>query len=77
MTRSRLYGHCMATPAAEPNLDRERLKLALQSARLGEYDWDMVADVLHISPLTVMLVGIAVRLYLRLKQQPELHKDEQ
>ena len=39
----------MATPAAEPNLDRERLKLALQSARLGEYDWDMVADVLHIS----------------------------
>ena len=48
----------MATPAAEPNLDRERLKLALQSARLGEYDWDMVADVLHVSERMAEITGL-------------------
>lgn len=48
----------MAMPAAEPNLDRERLKLALQSARLGEYDWDMVADVLHVSERMAEITGL-------------------
>ena len=48
----------MATPAAEPNLDRERLELALQSARLGEYDWDMVADVLHVSERMAQITGL-------------------
>ena len=58
LTRTRLYGHAMATPAAEPNLDRERLQLALQSARLGEYDWDMVADVLHVSERMAEITGL-------------------
>lgn len=39
----------MAT-RAEQNLDRERLELALESARLGDYEWDMVRDVVRISP---------------------------
>lgn len=48
----------MATSAPEPNLDRERLDLALQSARLGEYDWDMVADVITISPRMSEITGL-------------------
>lgn len=48
----------MAPPAADTNLDRERLELALQSARLGEYDWDMVRDVVTISPRMSELTGL-------------------
>ncbi|KRB52333.1 HWE histidine kinase domain-containing protein [Phenylobacterium sp. Root700] len=48
----------MATPAAESNLDRERLELALQSARLGEYEWDMVRDVLHVSERMAEITGL-------------------
>lgn len=48
----------MATPAAEPNLDRERLELALQSARLGEYDWDLVTDILHVSERMAEITGL-------------------
>ena len=48
----------MATPAAEPNLDRERLELALQSARLGEYDWDMVRDIITISARMSEITGL-------------------
>lgn len=39
----------MVKPAAGPSLDQERLELALQSARLGDYEWDMVRDVVVIS----------------------------
>lgn len=48
----------MAPPAADTNLDRERLELALQSARLGEYDWDMVRDVVTISARMSELTGL-------------------
>ena len=48
----------MATPAAEPNLDRERLELALQSARLGEYDWDLITDILHVSERMAEITGL-------------------
>ena len=39
----------MVKPAAGRNLDHERLELALESARLGDYEWDMVDDVVRIS----------------------------
>ena len=39
----------MVKPAAGRNLDHERLELALESARLGDYEWDMVEDVVRIS----------------------------
>lgn len=48
----------MAPPAEETNLVRERLELALQSARLGEYDWDMVRDVITISARMSDLTGL-------------------
>ena len=46
--------------ADEPNLDRERLELALQSARLGEYEWDMVRDVFKVSPRMAEITGLPV-----------------
>ena len=48
----------MAKLGADIDLDRERLELALQSARLGEYDWDMVRDVVAISPRMAEITGL-------------------
>ncbi|MFN3512856.1 MAG: HWE histidine kinase domain-containing protein [Phenylobacterium sp.] len=48
----------MATPASDPNLDRERLELALQSARLGEYEWDLVRDVVRVSERMHRVTGL-------------------
>ncbi|UTP40029.1 PAS domain-containing protein [Phenylobacterium sp. LH3H17] len=48
----------MAKTASEPNLDRERLELALQSARLGEYEWDMVRDIFRISARMSAITGL-------------------
>ncbi|KQW73489.1 histidine kinase [Phenylobacterium sp. Root77] len=47
----------MVKPAAG-SLDHERLELALQSARLGDYEWDMVADVVRISPRMSEISGL-------------------
>ncbi|HEY9237081.1 MAG TPA: HWE histidine kinase domain-containing protein, partial [Phenylobacterium sp.] len=47
----------MAT-RAEQNLDRERLELALESARLGDYEWDMARDVVRISPRMSEITGL-------------------
>lgn len=48
----------MAPLAEEQNLDRERLELALQSARLGEFEWDIVRDVFCVSPRMAEIAGI-------------------
>ena len=48
----------MAKPGADTDLDRERLELALQSARLGEYEWDMVRDVVTISRRMSEITGL-------------------
>ena len=48
----------MAKTASEPNLDRERLELALQSARLGEYEWDMVRDIFRVSARMSAITGL-------------------
>lgn len=48
----------MVKPAAGPSLDHERLELALQSARLGDYEWDMVRDVVIISPRMSEISGL-------------------
>ncbi len=50
----------MAPNAEDRNLDRERLELALQSARLGEYEWDMVRDVFCVSPRMAEISGLPV-----------------
>lgn len=48
----------MATPAATPSLDRKRLEIALQSARLGEYEWDLVDDVVRVSERLAAITGL-------------------
>lgn len=48
----------MSPPADDRNLDKERLELALQSARLGEYEWDMVRDVFCVSPRMAEISGL-------------------
>ncbi len=47
----------MAT-RAEHNFDRERLELALESARLGDYEWDLVRDVVRVSPRMSEITGL-------------------
>jgi len=48
----------MVKPIADPSLDHERLELALQSARLGDYEWDMVKDVVRISERMSEITGL-------------------
>jgi PAS domain S-box-containing protein len=48
----------MVKPAAGRNLDHERLELALASARLGDYEWDMIQDVVRISPRMSEVSGL-------------------
>ncbi len=50
----------MVKPAAGRSLDHERLELALESARLGDYEWDMVADVVRISARMSEVSGLPV-----------------
>ncbi|CAN7568419.1 PAS domain-containing protein [Phenylobacterium sp. LjRoot164] len=50
----------MVKPAPGRNLDQERLELALESARLGDYEWDMVEDVVRISPRMSEVSGLPV-----------------
>jgi PAS domain S-box-containing protein len=50
----------MAPTAEQPNLDRERLELALQSARLGEYEWDMARDMFRVSDRMAAITGLPV-----------------
>jgi PAS domain S-box-containing protein len=50
----------MAKTADQPNLDHQRLELALQSARLGEYEWDMVRDVFKVSQRMADISGLPV-----------------
>jgi PAS domain S-box-containing protein len=50
----------MAKPGADIHPDHERLELALQSARLGEYDWDMARDVVSVSPRMSVITGLPV-----------------
>lgn len=50
----------MVKTAAGRNLDQERLELALESARLGDYEWDMIKDVVRISPRMSEVSGLPV-----------------
>ena len=50
----------MVKTAAGRNLDQERLELALESARLGDYEWDMIEDVVRISPRMSEVSGLPV-----------------
>lgn len=50
----------MAKAADDLNLDRERLELALQSARLGEYEWDIARDVFTVSARMAEITGLPV-----------------
>ena len=38
--------------------DRERLELALQIARLGEFEWDLDRDVFTISTRLAAITGL-------------------
>ena len=50
----------MVKTAAGRNQDQERLELALESARLGDYEWDMIEDVVRISPRMSEVSGLPV-----------------
>ncbi len=39
-------------------LDRERAELALQVARLGEFEWDLATDQLFISDRMQAILGV-------------------
>jgi PAS domain S-box-containing protein len=39
-------------------LDRKRLDLALETARLGEFEWDIVRNVLKVSTRTATITGL-------------------
>ena len=38
-------------------MHRERLELALDAAGLGYYEWDVVRDVVFVSPKAAQLTG--------------------
>jgi PAS domain S-box-containing protein len=40
-------------------LDRKRLDLALETARLGEFEWDIVRNVLKVSTRTATITGLS------------------
>ena len=48
----------MPDDAASLVLDRERLELALEAARLGEFEWDMVADLYRVGRRASAITGI-------------------
>lgn len=47
----------MTTTSADLLLDRQRLDLALKASGLGEYEWDMVGQVLRINARTAAITG--------------------
>ncbi len=49
-------GHTRSKPA---NLESERLALAIDAANLGEYEWDLKADVYRVSPRLSKISGVA------------------
>ncbi|MDO9249143.1 MAG: HWE histidine kinase domain-containing protein, partial [Phenylobacterium sp.] len=48
----------MSEKAAGLNLDRKRLDLALQAARLGEFEWDVVRGVFIVSDRMAAITGM-------------------
>ncbi len=48
----------MSAKATGLNLDRERLDLALQAARLGEFEWDLVRDRFIVSDRMSVITGL-------------------
>src|SRR5688572_17479530 len=39
--------------------DAERLRLALEAARLGDWSWDAATDIVTLSPRAAEILGIA------------------
>jgi PAS domain S-box-containing protein len=52
------YVAWMTQPPGERRLERERLALALQAAGLGEFEWDIAADVIHVSERMSTITGV-------------------
>jgi len=48
----------MTNDAERRARDRERLSLALQAAGLGEFEWDLVTDIISISPPMARILGL-------------------
>src|SRR5690349_5142404 len=40
-------------------VDRERLELALEMGGLGQFEWDLVRDLVVLSPAAAALIGAA------------------
>lgn len=47
----------MTKDPADLDMDRPRLELALGAARLGDYEWDMAADVFRVNARTAAITG--------------------
>lgn len=45
-------------PDPPPTADRERLELALSAARMGSFEWDLAADLLHFSEAAARIFGV-------------------
>ena len=53
-----IYDLTMSDKATGLNLDRKRLDLALQAARLGEFEWDLVRGVFIVSDRMAAITGL-------------------
>jgi PAS domain S-box-containing protein len=52
------FSYVQRMKAMRQGTDRERLELALQIARLGEFEWDIDRDVFIISPRLADITGL-------------------
>src|SRR3981189_1720029 len=59
VARMRPFGLCSAAgrAKADTRVDQERLEVALEAAGLGQFEWDLMRDVLVISPCLAELTG--------------------
>lgn len=48
----------MTVNPSGPAMDRARLDLALAAARMGEFEWDLPGDMLHVSPRMAEITGM-------------------
>ncbi len=57
------YALTMAKELSSLVLDRERLDLALEASRLGEYEWDFGLNLFRVSPRMQEITGMAAGAY--------------
>jgi PAS domain S-box-containing protein len=58
VAQRRGFSYVREMKATRQGTDRERLELALQIARLGEFEWDIDRDVFIISPRLSAIIGL-------------------